>query len=122
MFTQGLDHFTIWTADPDATRRFYCGILGLTEGKRPDLGFPGMWLYAGAKPVVHVNFGDKLPGDGANAFDHVAFSGIGDPEPLVDKLKAEGVTHKAQTVGGGIRQVFCVDPQGVRVEFNFPPA
>lgn len=122
MFTQGLDHFTIWTDDPAQTRHFYCDILGLTEGARPPLGFPGMWLYSDGRPVVHVNFGDNVERRALGAFDHVAFRGVGDPAPLVEKLRAEGIDHKAQTVANGIRQVFCADPHGVKVEFNFPPA
>jgi catechol 2,3-dioxygenase-like lactoylglutathione lyase family enzyme len=122
MYVQGLDHFTIWTDDADRTRHFYCDIIGLHDGPRPDLGFPGLWLYSADHPVVHVYIGQEVSRERTGAFDHIAFRGTGDPAPLVERLKQEGVEHKFQTVANGIRQVFCVDPHGVRVEFNFPPA
>ena len=61
MAIDGMNHFTVLTKDLDATRNFYCGILGLKEGYRPPLGFPGTWLYAGAQPVLHVVAGRPLP-------------------------------------------------------------
>jgi len=54
MATIGMNHFTILTDDVPRTVAFYHDLLGLTEGYRPDLGFPGAWLYAGAQPVLHV--------------------------------------------------------------------
>lgn len=122
MFVRGLDHFTVWTDDADETRRFYCDVLGLREGPRPDLGFSGMWLYAGDHPVVHVNFAEDVRREPVGAFDHVAFQGTGDPQALIERLGRQGVRCTSQVVGNGIRQVFCADPHGVRVEFNFPPA
>ena len=43
---QGMNHFTITAEDRAQTLDYYCGLLGLSEGWRPDLGFPGAWLYA----------------------------------------------------------------------------
>ena len=54
MAVAAMNHFTVLTKDLDATRAFYVGILGLKEGYRPPLGFPGTWLYAGPQPVLHV--------------------------------------------------------------------
>ncbi len=61
MAIDGMNHFTVLTRDIDATKNFYVGILGLKEGYRPPLGFPGTWLYAGAQPVLHVVAGRPLP-------------------------------------------------------------
>ena len=41
----GMNHFTVIAEDPQATMDFYTGLLGLKPGFRPDLGFPGAWLY-----------------------------------------------------------------------------
>lgn len=122
MFVRGLDHFNIWASDVDLTRHFYCGILGLTEGPRPKLSYPGIWLYCGDHPLVHVNIGKMAPGTETGAFDHVAFEGAGDPEILIKRLGDEGIKHESRVVSNGVRQVFCSDPNGVKVEFNFPPA
>src|SRR5690242_19191109 len=51
---QGMNHFTILTDNLDATRSFYCDILGLREGYRPSLGMPGLWLYASDQAILHV--------------------------------------------------------------------
>ena len=49
-----LHHVTVKTDDLDTTRDFYREILGLEVGFRPELGFPGYWLYCGPIPVVHL--------------------------------------------------------------------
>ena len=49
-----LHHVTVKTDDLEATRDFYRDVLGLEEGFRPDLEFPGYWLYCGDVPVVHL--------------------------------------------------------------------
>jgi catechol 2,3-dioxygenase-like lactoylglutathione lyase family enzyme len=41
-----LHHVTVKTPDLETTRDFYRDILGLEVGFRPDLDFPGYWLYA----------------------------------------------------------------------------
>ncbi len=40
-----LDHYTINCADMEKTRDFYRDVLDLKEGFRPDLPFPGYWMY-----------------------------------------------------------------------------
>ena len=47
---QGMNHFTITAQDRAATLDYYCGLLGLVEGHRPDLGFPGAGLYPPGRP------------------------------------------------------------------------
>ena len=49
-----MEHLLVLTDDIDATRDFYCGVLGLEAGERPPLEFPGYWLYVGEVPAVHV--------------------------------------------------------------------
>ena len=49
-----LHHVTVKTSDLEATRDFYRDILGLEVGFRPELDFPGYWLYCGEVPVVHL--------------------------------------------------------------------
>lgn len=123
MTVAAIDHYTILTADLDATRRFYCGLLGLSEGPRPPFDFPGAWLYAGGQPVVHVIAGREFSTNGTGAVDHVAFKAEGDPDELLKKLKDEGYGVSSRIVPRSkIRQLFCRDPSGVQVELNFPMA
>jgi len=120
----GLDHFTITTADLARSRDFYVEVLGLVEGDRPPLGFPGHWLYAGGRPILH------LVGDGAatraggrerdtGGFDHIALAARG-MKTLGEKLTARGIAFEARSVPGRPRkQIFFTDPDGVKVELQF---
>jgi catechol 2,3-dioxygenase-like lactoylglutathione lyase family enzyme len=49
-----IEHVLVLSDDIDATRDFYCAVVGLTVGDRPPLAFPGYWLYAGTTACVHV--------------------------------------------------------------------
>jgi len=117
----GMNHFNVLTDDVDATRKFYVGILGLTEGARPPFKFDGLWLYAGGRPILHVSAG-RLPKERAGVIDHIAFSTT-DLKATVARLKEHGVEHTLnRQVGSGIWQVFCHDPMGAKVELDFDPS
>jgi catechol 2,3-dioxygenase-like lactoylglutathione lyase family enzyme len=119
MAIDGMNHFTVLTADLDATRRFYIDILGLREGPRPPLGFPGAWLYAGAQPVLHVVAGRPLPSPPAGVLDHMAFS-ASNLADTVAALKARGIKYDLRKQpDSGVWQLFCFDPSGARVELDF---
>jgi len=121
MGIQGMNHFNVLTDDVDATRRFYVGVLGLTEGERPPFAFDGLWLYAGGRPILHVSAA-RLPAERAGVIDHIAFSAEGLAETL-GRLQAQGVKHSlSRQVGTGIWQVFCHDPMGAKVEIDFEPS
>ena len=49
-----LDHWNVYCKDLKATVRFYERYVGLTDGDRPPFNFPGAWLYAGEKPILHL--------------------------------------------------------------------
>ena len=120
MAIQGMNHFNVLTDRLAATRSFYIGILGLTEGPRPPLGFGGAWLYAGGQPILHVSEG-KVPADPAGVLDHLAFSAT-DLKGTVAKLKASGIEFTLRRqVGVGTWQIFCHDPCGAKVELDFSP-
>lgn len=117
----GMNHFNVLTDDVDATRKFYVGILGLTEGERPPFKFDGLWLYAGGRPILHVSAG-RLPKERAGVIDHIAFSTT-DLKATVARLTEHGVEHTLnRQVGSGIWQIFCHDPMGAKVELDFDPS
>ena len=58
-----LQHYTIEPSNLEATKEFYCDVLGLENGDRPPLGFPGYWLYSGGVPTVHL-LGPRTPREG----------------------------------------------------------
>ena len=60
-----LDHVNISTNDLIACRRFYVHGLGLEEGFRPPSDpTPGLWLYIGNIPAIHIVQVDKGCGSG----------------------------------------------------------
>jgi catechol 2,3-dioxygenase-like lactoylglutathione lyase family enzyme len=68
-----MEHFLVITADLQATRDFYCRVLGMREGVLARL------QQHGVQP-------------------------------------ARNVTHAS-----GLKQLFLFDPNGVKIEINFPP-
>jgi catechol 2,3-dioxygenase-like lactoylglutathione lyase family enzyme len=122
MTVERLDHINIRTSDLEATKRFFVDVLGLTEGWRPPFNFPGAWLYCGEQAVVHL-VGTTASGNVENAaLDHFAFYVRGF-DGVVSKLKKHGYRFEARVVpDSGRRQIFMADPNGVRVELNFPSA
>ncbi|MCL4745926.1 MAG: dioxygenase [Burkholderiaceae bacterium] len=119
MPVHAMDHFTVLSDDLDATRAFYARILGLVDGPRPDLGFPGAWLYIGERAVLHIIAGRAVPSESAGVLDHMAFGGTGLRETAA-LLEAEGVEYLLRRQGAtGPWQLFFHDPSGARVEVDF---
>lgn len=117
----GMNHFTILARDIEETRRFYTDILGLKEGYRPDMGFPGIWFYVGEQWVLHVVAGRKMPSPPAGVIDHMAFSATGLGATL-EKLKENGIAYRlSRQVGTRVWQIFFDDPNGAKVELDFDP-
>ena len=122
MLVEALNHFTILSSNVEATARFYCSLLDLTEGDRPPFKFPGAWLYIGDHAVLHIIGRLPLPEPRAGAIDHLAFSAR-DMNAAIDRLDAQGVAFELRRqVGSGIWQLFFHDPDGVKIELDFDPA
>ena len=119
---QGMNHFTITAEDRAQTLDYYCGLLGLSEGWRPDLGFPGAWLYADGRAILHVYSDRPVPAQRAGVIDHMAFSARHLRETKA-RFDAQGVPYDLrQQKGAGTWQLFCHDPNGAKVELDFDPS
>ena len=119
MATTGMNHFTILTDDVPATVDFYRDLLGLADGYRPDLGFPGAWLYVGEHAVLHIVGGKSRDALKPGVIDHIAFSATG-LRATLDRISAHGIDPVVrQQQGTGFWQVFFHDPNGARVELDF---
>ena len=116
----GMNHFTITAEDERKTLDFYVGLLGLTVGARPDLGFPGAWLYAGGtQAVLHMYFERPLPEQRTGVIDHMAFSATG-LKAVKARFDAAGMKYDLrQQAGAGTWQLFSHDPNGAKVELDF---
>jgi catechol 2,3-dioxygenase-like lactoylglutathione lyase family enzyme len=132
MTIRAIEHVLVLSDDIDGTRDFYRDVLGLSVGDRPDLAFPGYWLYTGRGGTACVHVADRqayaahaaglglsVPerDPGIGPVDHVAF-GADDYDGLLERLSRMGVAAVTNTVPGGPRQVFVQDPNGVRVEIS----
>ena len=112
----GLQHYTIEPQDLERTKDFYVDVLGLENGARPPLDFPGYWLYSGGQATVHLKYDDT------GRLDHIAFAAT-DPDSVRKRLQERGVKFRESIVPRtGDTQFFLYDPDGVGVELNFPKA
>ena len=125
-----IEHFLVLSDDMDGTRDWYVRVLGLSDGERPPLPFPGYWLYLGDVPAVRVadraayeahaslvGTGSSAAGSSNGAVDHIAFSATG-YEELRDRFASCGVAAAENEIPGVMRQLFLRDPNGVRLELN----
>ena len=116
----GMNHFTIVAEDERKTLDFYVGLLGLNVGHRPDLGFPGAWLYAGGtQAVLHMYFERPMPATRTGVIDHLAFTATG-LKAVKARFDAAGIAYDLRRqAGAGTWQLFSVDPNGAKVELDF---
>jgi catechol 2,3-dioxygenase-like lactoylglutathione lyase family enzyme len=125
-----LQHYTIEPQDLERTKNFYCDVLGLENGERPPLGFPGYWLYSGGVATVHL-VGPREPHEGivvrgtekkfddTGRLDHIAFSAT-DVDGVRKRLQQHNIKFREAIVPRtGDTQFFFYDPDGVGVELNF---
>ena len=113
----GIDHaqITIPKDAEDEARRFYCGLLGLTEMEKPAelAGRGGFWMSVGDHQV-HVGTEDGVERSRSKA--HLAYV-VDDLAAWRTALEAAGVKiHDSISLTGIIRFEFR-DPFGNRVEF-----
>lgn len=116
----GMNHFTAIAAEPKPTLDFYENLLGLKVGYRPDLGFPGAWLYAGETAVLHLYFDRPVPNPSAGVIDHMAFT-TQDLKKVKARFDERNYPYEIQHRDKGPWQLFCHDPSGAKVELNFSP-
>jgi catechol 2,3-dioxygenase-like lactoylglutathione lyase family enzyme len=124
----GLFHVAIKTGKPEATRRFYLEVFGMSESPRPPFEFPGFWLqintpYGGA--LFHIYTREAALGRdgrvpfGSGAIDHIAVSAHGFAE-LRERLRVLGIPYRERSVPQmPLWQLFVYDPNGIQFEFNF---
>jgi len=117
---RGLDHINIRTADLAATKAVFIDVLGLSEGWRPPFPFPGAWLYAGEKDVVHlVQVDTAAESSDGSSLDHFAFD-IDDYDEALRRVESTGLRFRAtSTPGTSVKQIFVRDPNGVTIELNW---
>ena len=122
MSVHAMNHFTIVAEDLEKTCAFYRDLLGFEVGSRPDMGFPGAWLYANGQAILHVIARKPLPNPRRGVLDHMAFS-ASNLARTTAKLQAEGVRYDlGRQTETGVWQLFFQDPNGAVVELDFDPS
>ena len=131
-----LQHLLIQTADLEGTKDWWVDVLGLEVGPHPDFRVPVYWLYLNGRDVLHITTGGKDVSAnrkrylgqesevtwGSGVVDHVAFHATGLRE-MMAALDARGIAYRQrQVTGQNLYQLFLTDPNGVKVELNFPAA
>lgn len=122
---EGFLHFNIRcsVSDLPAIEKFYGELLGWKKGDHPTFQNPGIWLYDGDNPILHVSarFADGSLAKSekhTGAVDHIAFKASGAAD-FRKRLTKVGVAFEEQNVPDAGYQVFLQDPVGTKLEFNF---
>lgn len=123
-----LDHVNIRTAALASMIAYYESVVGLRSGPRPPFDFPGAWLYAGDRAIVHL-IGLKQPPNGSTArealrLEHYALrAGDGaDLGAFLAHLERLGIAGQVVTLpDGSAVQVNLFDPDGNHIHLDFAP-
>lgn len=116
----GMNHFTVLSSDLERSKAFYINILGFKEGYRPPFAFPGAWLYVDGHAILHIMAGRPMPANPAGVIDHMAFS-ASNLQAVINILKQVDIKYELHRLKGlEIWQLFCYDPDGAKVELDFP--
>jgi catechol 2,3-dioxygenase-like lactoylglutathione lyase family enzyme len=122
-----LDHVNIHTGRFDETVGFYVDGLGLSRGPLPGpFGEPGSemkgaWLCdAAGSAIVHLLHDEEASAGGVSAVDHFAL-GCDDYDGFLNRLTDRRIDFEAADYPEiGVRQIVVRDPNGVKIELNFP--
>jgi catechol 2,3-dioxygenase-like lactoylglutathione lyase family enzyme len=125
-FVLGLHHFTVRcrSSELENLRAFYCDVLGMSPGPRPNFHFPGHWLYMGDVALVHLAaILPDPPGRSAeepmSGFDHVSLAGS-QLDATRKHLTDRGIALEELPVPGWpLWQIFLRDPVGSKIELTF---
>ena len=114
----GVHHVSFVVADVSRALDFYCGVMGLKEdSSRPDLGYPGAWLWAGEQQIHLLQLPNPDPVEDrpehVGRDRHAAFS-VTNLAALEDRLATAGIAYTRSR--SGRRALFCRDPDGNGIE------
>ena len=127
-----LNHYFVRANDLEATKHFYCDVLGFEPMPRPDFPFPGYWLGVGGQVQIHMGphgidhselyYLGTTPGSAtanSGVVDHIAFTAT-EPQAMLKRLSARSVpARKRYFPQFRLFQMFVEDPNGLTIELNF---
>lgn len=114
ILTEGIHHVSINVKDVDQAVDFYVGVLNLELMARPNLGFPGAWISAGAQEIHLLEIDSGAP----VKEQHFAFA-VADADAIHASLRDLGYApSEIRETPKVCRQFFTHDPSGNMIEFN----
>jgi catechol 2,3-dioxygenase-like lactoylglutathione lyase family enzyme len=106
---------------------FYTEVVGLRQGERPALPFPGYFLYCAESPIAVVHLAtyqedDLTLSQPTGRFNHVCFRKTGLAHTR-ERIAAGSYSFREQArPGNPVMQIFVTDPAGITVELTFDKA
>ncbi|MEM0906837.1 MAG: VOC family protein [Pseudomonadota bacterium] len=117
-----LDHVNILTPNLERMTAWYCDVLGLVKGDRPQFRIPGAWLYIGDTPAVHLVDVADAPANEGPAIEHFAIRATG-LSAFKARLDAHGVAYTVDPIPAiEMVQVNVRDCDGNHIHVDFPAA
>lgn len=113
-----IHHVSLIVSSTDRSLQFYRDLLGLTTDRdRPDLGYPGAWLWVGDQQIHLLELPNPDPVHGRPPHGgrdrHLALA-VEDMDTLEQRLENFGIAFTRSR--SGRRAVFCRDPDGNALE------
>ncbi len=113
-----IHHASLIVADNARALNFYCDLLGLqVDAARPDLGYPGAWLYIGDQQIHLLELPNPDPIEGRPVHGgrdrHLALT-VDDLDALALALDTAGIDYTRSR--SGRRALFFRDPDGNALE------
>lgn len=122
-----IDHINLRTSLLEETSVFYEKLLGLKRGRAAGMDQSrNAWLYdEEGRPIVHVNMPERgereMPGDDTGRVHHIALDCTG-YDAMIARLDELQQAYQSNVIAEiGLRQLFVMDPNGLRLELNFWP-
>lgn len=113
-----IHHVSVIVSSTERSLRFYRDLLGLVpDDNRPNLGYPGAWLWVGEQQIHLMELPNPDPVDDRPTHGgrdrHLALT-IRDVDSLAERLGQAGITFTQSRSGRAA--LFCRDPDGNALE------
>jgi glyoxylase I family protein len=113
-----IHHVSLIVSDTSRALAFYRDLLGLTlDTNRPDLGYPGAWLWVGEQQIHLLELSNPDPVQDRPQHGgrdrHLALT-LTDTESFARDLEQAGIPFTRSR--SGRRALFCRDPDGNAIE------
>lgn len=119
LMINAIDHVSLIVKDTEQALIFYRDLLGLVvDDSRPDLGYPGAWLFVASQQIHLLELPNPDSAEGRPAHGgrdrHVAFN-ISSVQDLKQRLLQHHIEFTESRSGRAA--IFCRDPDGNALEF-----